>query len=506
MSNATVIEVELLAGRYHAHIWGESQFAMAGPEWPPSPWRLLRALASAWFSDTGLSSEKEDRDRLLENLAHAGPPELWLPKTSFHEIRYYQPVRKGGLDRVRHHDFFAVPEGGRFWFKFDVSLACRERCLLRRLLSRLRYLGRTESRARLRVVHDTEPPPRIERVTPFQTEPSRGDQPHPERSATNKVYRSVLCAKEDFRAYHLWAVPNECTEYTPTAAYPPHLVDTLLDHKMPLPPGARWVEYELPDGLIVHEIPPRSKVGESRPPINVAEIRFRLCRRIPIPLRLLIPVARAFRDAAVARHRALTPAHSLTLTGRKPDGTIARGHRHAYYLPRLSETGAVEGLTVRVPQGSLTREELSALLAVDHIRVDGSPYPITVIPEATIAESTPPQPARRWVSTTPFLPPVRRRSQQHRCNLEEAVLLSMEHLGLGRPASLRRAPGPAGHGSISPLLSHQYLVNVGDTYGRRWIFTKRSAFWLELIFDYPVLLDLPVGADSHFGAGQFKPC
>lgn len=50
MSNATVIEVKLLAGRYHAHIWGESQFGMAGPEWPPSPWRLHRALAHAWFS------------------------------------------------------------------------------------------------------------------------------------------------------------------------------------------------------------------------------------------------------------------------------------------------------------------------------------------------------------------------------------------------------------------------------------------------------------------------
>lgn len=497
MSNATVIEVELLAGRYHAHIWGESQFGMAGPEWPPSPWRLLRALASAWFSIGSTPSSEADRDALFEALGRSDPPELWLPKASFHELRYYQPIRLGGSDRVLHHDFYAVPEGGRFYFRFHVSLTKEQRALLAALLGRLRYLGRSESRARLRVVDYTEPPAGTKRVRP----------PQPGQLVTNRVYRRVLCAAADFRASDLWGVPDGGTKMTPTAGYPPHLVDTLLDHKMPLPSGARWVEYAVPDGLLVHEIRPRSKpLGPNRQ-VNVAEIRFRLCRRIPIPLRLLIPVARAFRDAAVRRHRDLTGAHSVTLTGRESDGRIARGHRHAYYLPHLSETGTVDALIVRIPAGSLTRQELDALLGVERIRVDESQYPITVIPEETIAESTQPEQATRWVSMTPFLPPIRWRSGRHRLNVEEAVAFCTERLGVGRPVSVCTTDDPGGVGSVSSLLVHEYFNNEDSVPSRRpWRFRKRLGFWLELTFDDPTVLNMPLGADSHFGAGQFRAC
>ncbi len=499
MRNATVIEVKLLAGRYHAHIWGESQFGMAGPEWPPSPWRLLRALASAWFSMGSPPSSEADRDALLEALGRSDPPELWLPKASFHELRYYQPIRLAGSDRVLHHDFYAVPEGGRFCFQFHVSLTEGQRALLAALLGRLRYLGRSESRARLRVVGYTEPPAGTKRVSP----------PQPGHLVTNGVYRQVLCAAADFRAFDLWAVSNGGRKTTATAGYPPHLVDTLLHLRMPLPRGARWIEYAVPGGLLVHEIRPRPKPLEADGQVKVDEIRFRLCRRIPIPLRSLIPVARAFRDAAVARHRALTEAkaHSLTLTGREPDGRIALGHRHAYYLPRLSETGAVDALTVRVPAGCLTRAELHALLGVDHIRVDGSPYPITVIPEETIAGSTQPKPATRWVSMTPFLPPIRWRSEQHRFNVEEAVAFCTERLGVGRPVSVRKTDGPGGAGGVSSLLVHEYFNNEDSGPSRRgWRFRKRLGFWLELTFDDPTVLNMALGADAHFGAGQFRAC
>src|SRR5579871_512280 len=165
MTDATVIEVELLSGRYHAHVWGEAQFGMAGPEWPPSPWRLLRALASLWFSAHPRPSSEAERDQILEAMGRSGPPHLWLPRTSFHENRYYQPVRLGAFDRVLHHDHFAVPEGGRFWFRFKTALEPDQRALLAELLERLRYFGRSESRARLRLVDRDGPPASVWNVT-----------------------------------------------------------------------------------------------------------------------------------------------------------------------------------------------------------------------------------------------------------------------------------------------------------------------------------------------------
>ncbi len=36
-------------GRYYAHPWGQNPARLTEAEWPPSPWRLLRAIAAAWF-------------------------------------------------------------------------------------------------------------------------------------------------------------------------------------------------------------------------------------------------------------------------------------------------------------------------------------------------------------------------------------------------------------------------------------------------------------------------
>jgi CRISPR-associated protein Csb2 len=501
MTNTIVIEVELLSGRYHAHVWGESQFGMAGPEWPPSPWRLLRALASSWFCARPDPSSEEVRDRLIETLGHSDAPEIWLPRTSVHEIRYYQPVRLGASDRVLHHDHFAVPEGGRFWFRFATSLPRDQRELLAKLLERLRYFGRSESRARLCLVDRNEPPSSNIFVV---THHNSGQQVSP---TTHYHYRRVLCTAPDkFKASDLWSVQGGCNAgkhpNARSGGYPIHLVDKLIKEKMPLPCGARWVEYAVPAEALVHEIRPRVSAPPAKPSVNVAEIRFRLNRRIPIPLRYVVAVARAFRDAAVEAHRQIAKGkNSPMLSGREVGGAVARGHQHAYYLPRL-RPGAVtlDELLVRVPGGRLTHQELDALLSVGRIRAGGPGYPITVVPEAVVAEAMPATPARRWRSVTPFLPPLRhRRGRDETCVEQQAIACVKEVCGR-RPAHVESLSGPGGLGRVSPVLAHEY-----GTGGRRWTLTKRLGFWLDLTFDEPVVLDRPLGADAHFGAGQFVP-
>lgn len=512
-----VIEVQLLSGRYHAHVWGESQFAMAGPEWPPSPWRLLRALAAAWFAGQSRVSSEADRDALLETLGQADPPELWLPKSSFHEIRYYQPIRMGGSDRVLHHDLFAIPEGGRFWFSFNVPLNDSQRGLLSELLRRFRYFGRSESRARLCLADLSEPPDGVQRVVPRD----------PTQQGSDVVYRRVLCAAPDFRPSDLWAVRDDASGKAKPAesrkkesrelasgddpsaraeAHPPHLVDRLIEKKMPLPSGARWVEYAVPATILVQGIGPRPRPVKPQPEVKVSEICFRLSRRIPIPVQSLVAVARKFRDAVVARHRENAGTHSLTLTGREADGSVARGHRHAYYLPRLSEgRPTIDSLIVHIPEGCVTRAELDALLSVSRIHVDGSAYPISVVPERILHQPLCRQEATRWRSVTPFIPPLHHRLHRDQTSVEEQVAVAAErHCGV-RPSSVQVTTGPGGLGRVSPMVAHEYFDDV-DITSRRWVLTRRLGFWLEITFAEPVLLDVPLGGDAHFGAGQFKPC
>jgi len=492
MSGATVIEVELLSGRYHAHLWGAAQFGMAGPEWPPSPWRLLRALASSWFCARPHPSSEDVRDRLFEALGRSGAPEIWLPRSSVHELRYYQPVRLGASDRVLHHDHFAVPEGGRFWFRFETALQPNQRALLGDLLGRLRYFGRSESRARLRLVDRDAPPASVWSVTRRdgvqQTSPT--------------AYPRVLCTTPEFRASDLWS-PRRGEE-TGESGYPPHLVDALLGERMPLPCGARWVEYAVPTAFLVHQIRPRVSAPPAAPAVGVVEIRFRLNRRTPIPLRYVVAVARAFRDAAVEAHQARSAQGetSSMLSGREVDGAVARGHQHAYYLPRL-RPGSVtlDDLVVRVPGGRLTRVEIDALLGVERIRAGGPGYPITVVPEVVVAAAGPATPARRWRSATPFLPPLRHRRGRNETCVEQQAIACAEEVCGRRPARVESLSGAGGLGCVSPILAHEY-----GTGGRRWTLTRRLGFWLDLAFDGPVVIDRPLGADAHFGAGQFVSC
>jgi len=504
-----VVEVALLAGRYHAHVWGEAQFAMAGPEWPPSPWRLLRALASVGYETRPAPSTGTERDDLIEKLGRCCAPEMWLPATAFREVRYYQPLKQKE-DRALHHDFFAVPEGGRFYFVFDVELSEEEKRLLNVLLGRLRYLGRAESRAVLRLRNDVTGPPRgFFRVLPN------------DRAAGIGAWtpRRVLCpsADRDFRASDLWmsrqaGSPKRTKrpKAAPAAAgVPMHLVDALLSDRKPLPDGTRWIEYAQPEGSVVQELrcSRRSRTtSEKRAKVNT--VVFRLCRRIPIPIGDLVAVARAYRDAVVRCFEAVTRgSHSCTLTGREEDGSVARGHRHVYYLPQ-PEIGGLEiaTLVVRVPSGVLlSQEELDALLTVERIQLHvDDRYPITLVPEKVNEGAV--VPSRYWKSLTPFLPPHGHRAGRP-ATLPELQLASCIEKCCGfTPLSATAVSGPGGTGIRTPVRTHEYGVAMQGSLGAAtWRFTRRLAHWFTVEFTTPIMLSTPLGTDAHFGLGQFAP-
>ena len=56
------------AGRYHATAWG-SHVNEGVPEWPPSPWRLLRALIATAYHKLPDEVEKPALRSLIERLA-----------------------------------------------------------------------------------------------------------------------------------------------------------------------------------------------------------------------------------------------------------------------------------------------------------------------------------------------------------------------------------------------------------------------------------------------------
>ena len=76
---STTLAIRFPLGRYHANPWDRAVNEGA-TEWPPSPWRLLRALVATWHTRwPGLPAPV--LDGLLDSLAD--PPSYRTPRNAF---------------------------------------------------------------------------------------------------------------------------------------------------------------------------------------------------------------------------------------------------------------------------------------------------------------------------------------------------------------------------------------------------------------------------------------
>jgi CRISPR-associated protein Csb2 len=103
------ISIRFLTGRAHLHHW-HAHHSDGKVDWPPSPWRLLRALVAA--AGTGLTSLPEPLDERISDAADdplpvsrladvlamlAASPKIWLPRTGGGHTRQFLPKSSNPL-------------------------------------------------------------------------------------------------------------------------------------------------------------------------------------------------------------------------------------------------------------------------------------------------------------------------------------------------------------------------------------------------------------------------
>ena len=134
------------AGRYHATPWGhhvnEGQI-----EWPPCPWRLLRALIATGYSTQGWTEAPPAGRRLIESLASVLPT-FRLPQVSAAHSRHYMPIgelAKGVEKTTLVFDTWANVSDDELAIRWGCDLDDETAALLETLVESLGYLGRSES-------------------------------------------------------------------------------------------------------------------------------------------------------------------------------------------------------------------------------------------------------------------------------------------------------------------------------------------------------------------------
>ena len=525
------LRLQFPGGRYHATPWGhhvnEGQI-----EWPPSPWRLLRALIACGFNTQGWTEIPPVARQLIEKLA-ANLPSYRLPSASAAHSRHFMPL--GTLDKGREKttlvfDTWADVGDESLEIHWACELTDDESRLLGELAECLGYLGRSESWVEARLL-----PERNGKVNDFDAIPHQaGLCPGP---SWEQVTLMSAIPLGDYSAWRTAAAAKVLAEFPlpegkkkPTAKllkdrvkaeapYPTDLLECLTkdtawwkQHRWSQPPGSQRVVYWRRAGALEVGSPKRSTRHSARSLTTML-----LALTTPSGNRSTLPSVTRTLAQAELFHRALVgrvgkgqQVHCPELTGKDEHGKPLReGHRHAHVLPvDLDGDGRLDHIIVYAPMGlgdaaqfairTLRRTwtkggagDLQVALAgsgdLDMLR--SLPAPLHLHVNELLG---PPDGCCSWVSTTPFVPPrfLKPRGSnslegQINAELTSRGLPSVEEFEVLEEVtrSFRHFVRCRQHGGSTPP------ADVG--------------YALRLRFAEPIVGPLPLGYASHFGLGLF---
>ena len=153
------IKFNLLTGGYHASTWGRRANDEAAAEWPPSPWRIVRALTAVWSQFLPDLPESEVSP-IIEKLA-SERPKFHLPPATVAHSRHYMPLgetKREEKTRLRKETvklffdiFVSVKKNAPLYVVWDgMEIDESQNEALAALLAAMPYLGRAERRPQFR--------------------------------------------------------------------------------------------------------------------------------------------------------------------------------------------------------------------------------------------------------------------------------------------------------------------------------------------------------------------
>jgi CRISPR-associated protein Csb2 len=522
----TVLHLRFPARHYHATPWGH-HVNEGQVEWPPAPWRLLRALLATGFAKLDWPPEGPPLEaaRLVERLAAVLPTYRLPPASTAHTRHYVDAADKKPLIFDAWAQISASDVVEVVW---PVELTADERTTLDALARAMGYLGRAESWVDARLAEAPEFTPNCVPATHDDGPPGPGFE---------SVH--VLCPvpADRYAAWYRARLEPIQAEFAPppgkrptaaqqkklaaaVAPYPVDLVDALCAETTRLqrdgwtvPPGSRDVVYWRRTGaLAVGQ--PVARTAPKAEPVEFVLLAVSTPSRgrsaLP-PLHRVFPQGRLLHRAiasVIGHQMDADPDLARALLGRDGARRAVHDHRHAHLLYLdLDGDARLDHVLVHAP-GGLSGRAVEALRRLRKTYMKGGAGELQVVVSAagdaqvlrgmaadlgTALERVlgPVGGATEWVSETPWVPP--RNLKRGGKNTLEGVL-RME-------AEVRGLPPIAGGEVLDAdaLRSQRHFVLHDDT--ARPPRDLRLA--LRLRFEAPVMGPVCLGYGAHYGLGRF---
>lgn len=441
-------------------------------EWPPSPYRLLRALYDVWQRKC-FDLPDGDVGAVLEALA-ASPPRFQLPAAvATHTRSYLSANSKDAADKNLVFDPFLVFDRPHACYLCwpDLEFSATHRRALGALLANMNYLGRSESWVEAELWDGP-----VER----QFESAAGESTNDEHELER-----VACAvpAAEYRGNTTWM--GALTFSTAN----------LLKERASSPPLLRHVRYTVPKGAIA--VNPVRRI--ERKPAEIQAILLGLDATV-------LPLATATMEVAEQVRVRLMGAHkrrmggdesrvSPLFSGKTADGSKRLDHGHVYILPLGNQTSRIDRILIVSMREAFDRDELDAVRGVRELyQRDGRPTVRCVVTwQGRLEESDQMRCSRVVESATPFVPPRHwRKGRDFDRFLEDEVRRQCLNHGV-----IQKVVGcePMELGGLFHLA--EYRRNRKDD-------PVRPGYALRLTFEREVLAPFAIGYGAHFGLGQFR--
>jgi len=473
---ALKLDVRLPFGRYSATPWGR-HVNEGAVEWPPSPWRIVRALASSWHINHP-SIRQEQVTSALELLC--APPIYFLPRHVESTTRHYMPSMNDAAHKKKRetalalNPFVAVAPGSSIEIVWDTEVSGSQLATLTSLCNATTYLGRAESRVEIGVSTISEIP--------------AGGLAHIDAGELgDSEYLDVLIP----------TVPLDWDALHTTTG-------RLHNNRRTVPDSTIWTAYRTPRT----ESPMARPSRQSAAPLTTV-VQFAVSGRgrpLMAETALVTALLRRAATSRVSDHPALH-GHTVSRGASKPPRTD--DHRHAHYLAinDLASGNRIDRLVIWVPEGLSPVDvtglsNLRTLFVPEYlqkrlgVRID---LALEHVGRSEVLDPRMTEFSKTWRTLTPFT--TNRHRKKHETPedfVDDVVRRALSH---------RQLPHESGEVEIRQILDTEVAgplqarrIHRARSLGRD---RQHTGFHVELNFASKVSGPLTLGSLSHFGLGTF---
>lgn len=498
-----VLRQEFSLGRFHATPWRVNPFDDPHGEWPPSPWRLVRAVTARWYQwarETEVQADLAKLEQLQAALCKSSygfhlPPDARKGRS----LRQYQPTEFGwqpaqkkkaatrsyGTSLVQDNYWCVPPESPVWWFIEGDDWTDELCALLAQCLARMTYFGRAETLTRIGIVGATD------------------DIPAPN------------CTLVDKRA--AGAVPVLSPLSDATRDDIERTTDNPEAVKRSVPPGAQWLYAVRPPRPASRE---RRRVPAHRPDCHL--MQFAIGWNVAPEPRAIVRLTSRFRGAVLRELlRLKTGGAPATWTrvsrqvresiadmvGKNEDNEPLKGHRHTEFLA-WCEDGRPTRLVVWRGSRAFDADEQEAILLAASRDVswatagaDTDEWKVHLIALDRDVLAPPGFDGRAsvvWESVTPYVRPrhhLRGGKEREGESMANQISRELKRRGIAERVEVESIGTPAWVSVHVPRRDADKRAFVGDRRGQA----------VRLRFAAPVVGPIRLGHSSSFGLGLFRP-